>query len=41
MFIDGKNIHEIPEIGGFLDSNLNFTVLTWHLPNDLHICKKI
>ena len=29
--INRKNIHEIPEIGVFLDSNLNFTisVFTW------------
>ena len=42
MSNNGKNIHEIPEIGVFLDSNLNFTigVFTLGLANDLHICKK-
>ena len=39
MSIDGKNIHEISEIGDFFDRNLNFTirVFTWGLANYLHI----
>ena len=43
MYINGKNIHEIPETGAFLDSNLNFgiRVFTCDLANDLHIFKKI
>ena len=42
MSTNGKSIREIPEIGVFLDSNLNFTirVFTWGLENDLHICKR-
>ena len=38
-----KNIHEIPEIRVFLDSNLNFTVrvFAWGLASDLHICKNL
>ena len=36
MSVNGKNI---PEIGVFLDSNLNFTIraFTWGLANGLHI----
>ena len=42
MLINGKNVHEIPEIEVFLDNNLNFTVkvFTWGLASDHDICKK-
>ena len=33
MSINGKNIHKIPEIGVFLNGDLNFTirVFTWQM----------
>ena len=43
MSVNGKNIHEIAEIGVSHDSNLNFTVraFIWGLANGLHKSKKI
>ena len=42
MSTNGKNVHEIPEIEVFLDSNLDLKirVFTWGLVSDLYICKK-
>ena len=43
MSVNGKNIHEIAEIGVSHDSNLNFTVraFIWGLANGLHKSKTI
>ena len=43
MFINAKNVHEVPEVEIFLNINLNFTisVFTQGLTNDYNTCKKI